>query len=87
MRLIDADALLERHDAYYDRYECLVLRYAIEKAPTVDAVPVVRCGECGHCEAGRKRNGEVYFYRCGFFDIEIEPQDFCSSGERRDSDG
>lgn len=35
MRLIDADALLER-EVYYDRCECLVLRYEIEKAPTIN---------------------------------------------------
>lgn len=40
MRLIDADALLNR-EVYYDRAECLVLRYEIEKAPTIEAEPVV----------------------------------------------
>ena len=39
MRLIDADALLNR-EVYYDRAECLVLRYEIEKAPTIEAEPV-----------------------------------------------
>lgn len=39
MKLIDADALLNR-EVYYDRAECLVLRYEIEKAPTIEAEPV-----------------------------------------------
>ena len=53
MRLIDADALLNR-EVYYDRAECLVLRYEIEKAPTIDAVPVVHgrwyWAEDRHCK-------------------------------------
>ena len=78
MRLIDADALLERHDAYYDRYECLVLRYAIEKAPTIDAVEIVRCKDCTW----------LYHGTCPkMLGKRMKPDDFCSRGERRDSDG
>ncbi len=51
MRLIDADEL--------DMYDCLKSYYGdawgdaqkeIENAPTVDAVPVVRCKDCKHFE-------------------------------------
>lgn len=45
MRLIDADAFLERMSRT-DRFFGVV--YDINDAPTVDAVPVVRCRECKH---------------------------------------
>lgn len=44
MRLIDADALPVKTD-WYKQY---VFYTAIEEAPTVDAVPVVRCKDCIH---------------------------------------
>lgn len=43
---------------------------------------VVKCKDCNNCTTHRKKNGEVYFYKCEFHDIEIEPDDFCSYGER-----
>lgn len=52
----------------------------IKSMPTIDAVPVVRCGECrywdedGRCEP--PKNGLIREY--------TEPNDFCSYGERRD---
>lgn len=78
-RLIDADAL---RDALPVRWES-ALR-CIREAPTVDAVPVIRCCECrywdgeGRCEA--PVNGLVREYTKG--------TDFCSYGEKEDgSDG
>ena len=49
MRLIDADALIEAFsdfltDGYVATYGAVESR--IELAPTIDAVPVVRCEEC-----------------------------------------
>ena len=95
-RLIDANALkatIRPADSDDCRNALLlsdvrkILHNFVDNAPTVDAVPVVRCGECLSCERHFKRNGEPHHYRCSFFDIEIEPQDFCSYGERRDGDG
>ena len=78
-----SDGIIRRtHDHEHDRFLCM-----IALAPTVDAVPVVRCKDCVNCVAHRKRNGEVYFYRCDFHDIEVESDDFCSHGERKDGDG
>lgn len=86
-RLIDANALpYENQVLSCDDEWCLKVS-DIDNAPTIDAEPVVRCKDCLSCEAHFKRNGEVYFYRCNYFDIEIEPLDFCSRGERRYSDG
>ena len=49
----------------------------IEKAPAVDAVPVVRCKDCKHY-AACKRYGDL---------SRPNDDDFCSYGERRDEDG
>ena len=85
MRLIDADRVSEAiydnvpapyEDASWAKEDCLA---EIEAAPTVDAVPVVRCGECkwwnedddvGHCD---NPDG---------LDNYAKPDDFCSYGER-----
>jgi hypothetical protein len=50
-------------------------------------VEVVRCKDCENCYPHRLINGKVYFYKCDFHDIEIEPDDFCSNGERRANEG
>ena len=51
MRLIDADAFLKRNEVYADcefihpKYQN-TLREIVGDEPTIDAVEVVRCGEC-----------------------------------------
>lgn len=78
MRLIDANALdpvpwEEKADAVK----------AIREAPTIDAVPVVRCQECNY----RSDNTYQGNYLCGRKMLGIvRPSDFCSFGERKDSD-
>lgn len=88
-RLIDADRALEivrdqgiaHPNAYHlTNYATLILR----EAPTVDAVPVVRCRECKH--AWIHPCGYVYCNRDGrsaneriFFNLDS----FCSYGERK----
>ena len=78
MRLIDADWLSEaihdnvpapHEDASWAKENCLA---EIDAAPTIDAVPVVRCDSCvleGHCVA------ESYFKFAG-----IE-NPFCCAGK------
>ena len=80
MRLIDADRLSEAiydnvpapyEDASWAKENCLA---EIDAAPTIDAVPVVRCDSCvleGHCVA------ESYFKFAG-----IE-NPFCCAGKRK----
>lgn len=79
MRLIDADAFLERtkKDPLFPLVERYGLSGVIEHEPTVDAVPVVRCKDC--------------IYRSTLFMVctyngRCEPvnfDDFCSMGERK----
>lgn len=90
MRLIDADALAkkwqdvldakadEKGTVGYITFELFLER--LKNEPTVDAVPVVRCKDCKHCEDRKK------YLRCvkrGFSaGHEVMPDDFCSYGER-----
>lgn len=86
MRLIDADAFLERM-SHTDRFFGVV--FDINDAPTVDAVPVIRCRECKHCR--NLPNGLCYLYTEPYDNergykgeaVRVEPDDFCSCGERR----
>ena len=86
MRLIDADRAMEivrdqgiaHPNAYYlTNYATLVLR----ETPTVDAVEVVRCRECKHCDPEN--------YHCDHpmgtvAPLRRKPEDFCSYGERKE---
>ena len=83
MRLIDADRLSEAiydnvsapyEEAVCAKEDCLT---EIDVAPTVDAVPVVRCRECKHLGfCGDATNLEVM----GFYG-------YCSRGERKGGAG
>lgn len=91
-RLIDADALKTKaiRCETFNLYDAPVFFKAvgtkeIDRAPTIDAVPVVRCKDCkyrfknnGHSKAG-----------CPIIDANIwmDDDDFCSHGERKDGDG
>ena len=83
MRLIDADKLPK-----YTGYALSAdkVAKAVEDAPTVDAVSVIRCrecefahmtfgGECKYCDAWAD---DEYLYLDGDF--------FCAFGKRRDED-
>ena len=85
MRLIDGDGLWERlnyepweHNADRDEIALPI----VNAAPTVDAVPVVRCKNCEHLvNTTINANG---FLICDISDMEIAPDDFCSYGKRRE---
>ena len=81
MRLIDANALIKEANA--DGAYGYVDAKQIADAPTIDAVPVVRCAQCKHF----KRNLENDTY-CSIVNGLTDPQedDFCSYGERKDGD-
>ena len=88
MRLIDADALKEKRIFYHENWQMVITVDEIDDAPTIDAVPVVRCVDCK--------------YRCtlvcpmyhtetclddldGFDDYNVDNTDndgFCHLGER-----
>jgi len=89
MRLIDADALrasaikatgnsvlaFDNCFPYWQFSKC------INEAPTISAVPVVRCKDCKHYQTDVLFNSN---YCCG---RRRKPDDYCSYGERKESEG
>ena len=92
MRLIDANALMDviRQHEYrlatkqgsidYGMFT-LGIQQAVDEQPTVDAVPVIRCRECKHCDPEN--------YHCDHpmstgAPLSRKPDDFCSYGEREE---
>ena len=92
MGLIDANTLL-RHkrkmsgaDFDGEFWDEAVLASDIKNAPTVDAVPVVRCKDCKHYRPQKKsahwENRANYCNR--IVTIKVQPYDFCSHGEQKE---
>ena len=84
-RLIDADRAMENvrnqgiahPNAYHlTNYATLILR----EAPTVDAVPVVRCRECKYHED----TSITEYEHCCLIGKTVRYNDFCSYGERKE---
>ena len=105
MRIIDADALKEELFCvkitiagvrYGKNFLCEILTdfykhlfQAIDDAPTIDAVPVVRCGECKywlHMEDGFGDCTNRRFHIPNIAPPSMDKDDFCSCGERRSND-
>ena len=82
-RLIDADQLIKEANA--DGAYGYVDAKQITDAPTVDAVPVVRCRDCAKdglftCPICYIENKTLHF-------INHSPDFYCGEGERKDGDG
>ena len=88
-RLIDADAFLKDIltagiGKTIIEYSESDIGYMIRKRPTIDAVPVVRCRECKHCDPEN--------YHCDHpmgtvAPLRRKPDDFCSYGKRKEGAG
>ena len=92
MRLIDADDRRLRAELWtYTRDTCIdeapfenAIK-AIDEAPTIDAVEVVRCKDCKHYEFADNRAFGMPVKYCDWFGFEdVDDNDFCSRGERRE---
>lgn len=88
-RLIDADKALEivhnqgiAHPSAYHltNYATLIL----QEAPTIDAVPVIRCKDC----KWSKRDNLLDKHWCKHFlcESEVRENDYCSYGERKNNE-
>lgn len=92
MRLIDADALREEHckecsadiqDGCKNDPVCASMMWVVE-APTVDAVPVVRCKDCKYMHTITEPSGKQHFHcRIAYGMPEVRETDFCNHGERK----
>ena len=94
MRLIDADALIEKFNEKTDMVECLVdartaerfatfcaLADAVEEMPTVDAEVVVRCKDCIYYD--RNHNEVAEWMRCTHNHIDVSDYWYCKSGIKK----
>lgn len=82
MRLIDADALIDRLDYCVKEGMgstiAFTFKHMVEDTPTIDAESVVRCKDCKYMS-----KGEEYLW-CDHkqgMDL-VDANDFCSYGER-----
>ena len=83
MRLIDADALKEHISSYAGMFtdegfmvNLQAVLNGIDFAPTIDAVPVVRCKDCKHFMS------DICYFDMGLHFCRGD--DFCSYGERKE---
>lgn len=85
-RLIDANAFLKDIltagiGKTIIEYSESDIGYMIRKRPTVDAVEVVRCRDCNHCDP---ENHHCDHYIGTVAPLSRKPDDFCSYGERKE---
>ena len=96
-RLIDADALIEDIKSFWDWdsidgiTSTTVLKQTItdiSHAPTIDAVPVVRCKDCRHWSEMQNSAGACLRHSviAGSWWNGTDSTDFCSFAERRDDE-
>ena len=85
MRPIDADALIEALNEKGVPYRADV-QAELDNAPTIDAVPVVQCKECKHCEYASNRIPTEQAWVCYKLGIDVEQDWFCADGEKKDDD-
>lgn len=82
-RYIDADALKKRvSELIVPDWTRTLIRSWLDSEPTVDAVPIVRCGECKYCYSEgfvNVRNVCEKHYDFG----NVDDDWFCADGERR----
>lgn len=91
-RLIDANELMDviRQHEYrlatkqgsidYGMFT-LGIQQSVDEQPTVDAVEVVRCWQCKHCDP---ENHHCDHHMGTVAPLRREPDDFCSYGERKE---
>lgn len=81
MRLIDADALMDamREEEFQTFVPFDEVDSVIDKTPTIEAVPVVRCGECERRAKSADLSDSIY---CPYLKLQMRKIDFCSFGKR-----
>lgn len=78
-RYIDYDAIDYRNDKMHDKSSDFIdgviyMAQRIEDAPSID---IVRCSECVYADK---------YYHCNYMTTWNNPDDFCSYGERKESE-
>ena len=65
------------------------VRHAIENAPAIDAVPVVRCKDCKHAEKSKYAfdwDGKTPLCECSYMTKPNRWHEYCSWAERKKAD-
>ena len=90
MRLIDADKAIGRYYTEWEKQDISDgaqdrdwLKQCIDEAPAIDAVPVVRCKDCTYF-SNAKINTKGFLI-CPASGMEITEDDYCSYGERKET--
>ena len=98
MRLIDAELLLDdmkkelekaseedltSDEAMVIMTSAIALKDFVTRQPTVDAVPVVRCKDCRHCDPANRHCDHCLGTA---LPLARKADDFCSYGEKMDGD-
>ena len=87
VRLIDADAIPYRDELKrlsvldHDKYiTAETLEYMLDHAPTIDAVPVVRCKDCIYWDRMPSSTAFPQYHACRrpFVQLSMEENGFCS---------
>lgn len=87
MRLIDADALKRQIRQGINPHNLSAVMAAgaffgeVDKSPTVDAVPVVRCEECKRWDEKENFKGKCY---CKAWQCHTSSEWYCALGKRRE---
>ena len=92
MRLIDADRLnrkkkyqFQTKGGCFPKAEWFVKLDDVFQAPTIDAVPVVRCQECKNLYVGGVCFGETT-WACRKLKASVELEFFCGFGEQKEDE-
>lgn len=83
-RLIDVNSLVKEFDDMGQEIDVLYVLLIIGRQKTVNAVPVVRCGECRRAIPFSVAGNRDEFCYCDLFDATMTRKDFCSYGERKE---
>lgn len=84
MRLVDAEPIVK--EFWKPEYRTQTRRdfiAVIDKSPTIDAVPVVRCARCRHGEAFKTFPGGIF---CPYIKDTVPPDGYCYMGEENPHD-
>ena len=65
------------------------VRHAIENAPAIDAIPVVRCKDCKHAEKSKYAfdwDGKTPLCECSYMTQPNRWHEYCSWAERKEAE-
>lgn len=90
MKLIDVDALIETmrenaegNEGWYG--DTWAFMRDVENAPTIDAIPVVRCKDCEHWDVSKNEYSICCHAYHNMMMVRSDGMGFCSDGERKDN--